>query len=402
MNDRAPRRRTAPQAALLGIVTWGLVLAVLRVSIGLPEPCPPVTDGRLRDAAGEAVAWFGRNQERSGAWTYLYRPDATDPLPDEYNLVRHAGVLLALEQAATAGIPGTRTPADAGLAFARGHLATHADWTALGPSDGLLAVGASALFVAALAERRSSTGVTELDGLMRSLGRFLVAQVEPDGGVLAYWSPTSGAPLPGQYSVYFTGEAGWALARLEQAFPDEGWGDVSERIARRLPVRDEVEERFPPTPDHWAAYQLDALASRRQLDHRIADYARRLAGILSSASRLQTKGWSTLGRLWGGPVRGAALGTTGEGLAALARLAAREPDLADLVRPLAERTRCVAAVLADQQTTAAEASSFERPDLARGAWFAHGETRMDDQQHSLSAILGALASDEVTAAGAPR
>ncbi|HSG79524.1 MAG TPA: hypothetical protein VLD62_08095, partial [Acidimicrobiia bacterium] len=53
-----------------------------------------------------------------------------------------------------------------------------------------------------------------------------------------------------------------------------------------------------------------------------------------------------------------------------------------------ERILCTAGFSIDRQTR--DASAYPRPELAAGAWFYRGYTQMDDQQHVLSTMLGAL------------
>jgi small neutral amino acid transporter SnatA (MarC family) len=65
------------------------------------------------------------------------------------------------------------------------------------------------------------------------------------------------------------------------------------------------------------------------------------------------------------------------------QLARSEPRLAGLREPLAERAECIAGLAVDAQSTSG-------PDLVQGAWFSGGETRMDDQQHAMSALLGTI------------
>ena len=113
--------------------------------------------------------------------------------------------------------------------------------------------------MAGLDIRREATGDRRYDTLLRRLGRFLVAQTEPSGAVLASYDPIRDRPVPGEYSKYYTGEAYWALARLHLTFPGEGWGKVADRIGAYLATkRDDVEDHFPPIEDHWAAYGLSS------------------------------------------------------------------------------------------------------------------------------------------------
>ena len=80
----------------------------------------------------------------------------------------------------------------------------------------------------------------------------------------------------------------------------------------------------------------------------------------------------------------AGLGTLGEGLGGIHRLAERDPDL-DVDRDdVAARLACVAGMLVARQTQ----SDDPRLD---GAWFRNDITQVDDQQHAISALLAATA-----------
>ena len=93
---------------------------------------------------------------------------------------------------------------------------------------------------------------------------------------------------------------------------------------------------------------------------------------------LQVRGESTRwrgglqGTIRGGQASGSGVGTLGEGGAALLRLFG-EDDLPGM----AERLRCNSGMLVERQA-------------ADGAWYREGVTRMDDQQHSISALLAAM------------
>jgi small neutral amino acid transporter SnatA (MarC family) len=387
------RRRVALAGLSLlgaGVVAFGVMAP--------PERCPKVTAGDLRAAATEAADWFARNQEADGTWLYLYDAEA-DRAADEYNVVRHAGGVMGLYQAAAAGVPGALATADRGLGWAQDHLIERDDWAALS-YQGRTATGATALLVAGLVERREATGDDRYDELLAELGRFLAAQTEPSGAVLANYDMGSRAPEPGVYSAYFTGETYWALARLHRLEPVDGWGEVADRIGAYLATRrDDAEDHWPPIPDHWAAYGLAetvAFGERPDGAPLTADevaYAREQAGYFGSQVRWvsQRHGpWGALSRTPRIP-RGGGYGVVGEALTGLWRVALSEPRLAGLRAPLAERATCIAALAARRQVDAGEATGFPNPGRAQGAWFREGETRMDDQQHALSALLRTIA-----------
>jgi small neutral amino acid transporter SnatA (MarC family) len=375
----------------------GLVLALLVAAaftvVAPPERCPSVTTAELRGSAQASVDWFARNQDADGSWLYLYDAE-DDSTPPDYNEVRHAGVTMGLYQAAAAGLPGASQSAHRGTEWALERLFQHNRWAAL-DYQGEVNTGATALLAAGLTIRREATGDTRYDAVLGRLGRFLLAQTEPSGAVLASYDLASESPEAGVYSKYFTGEAYWALARLHRAFPGEGWGEGADRIGAYLArSRDEVEDHWPPIPDHWAAYgaaetvKFPERGSPPLTDDEV-DYARRQAEAFGAQARWVAQRFGP----WGGLVRGTytprggGYGVISEALTGWWLAAQAEPRLADLREPIAERATCVAGLALEAQSDGEDAAGAARPERVEGAWFLDGETRMDDQQHALAGLL---------------
>jgi small neutral amino acid transporter SnatA (MarC family) len=374
----------------------GFALAVILVfAFGVaapPEHCPSVTPAELRGSAQAAVDWFVRNQSPDGSWLYEY--DADDDAVSasgEYNWVRHAGATMGLYQAAEAGLPGALGSADRGTEWALDRVIERDGWSAFG-SPTQVSTGASALLAAGLTIRREATGDDRYDDVLAGLGRFLVAQTEPSGAVLASYDTGTGAPVPGEYSKYYTGEAYWALARLERVFPGEGWGRVADRIGTYLATRrDDAEDHWPPIPDHWAAYGMaqTVSAGARPLTGDEADYARRQAELFGAQARWLAQRYGP----WGAVVRagyeprGGWYGVIGEALTGWWLVARQDAQLSDVRNAIADRAGCVAGLAVSAQSDADEAAGATRPGRVEGAWFRDGVTRMDDQQHALSGLL---------------
>jgi len=385
-------------------LSLALLLAAAFILVAPPERCPTVDAGELRRSAQAAVDWFVRNQDPDGRWLYIYNAD-DDSIPPEYNEVRHAGVTMGLYQAAAAGLPGALRSADRGTEWALDRLLEEDRFAAFA-FEGRATTGATALLVAGLAIRREATGETRYDDVMRRMGRFLFDQTEPSGAVLAEYDAVRGAPVPGDYSKYYTGEAYWALARLHRAFPDEGWGEAADRVGAYLATsRDEVEDYWPPIPDHWAAYGMAETVEfpgrgRPPLTEDELSYARRQAELFGVQARYLSQRQGP----WGGLVRGSYVarggwyGVIDEALAGWWLAAQEDPRLAELRGTIAERATCIAGLTVSEQTGAEDASGAARPDRVEGAWFRDGETRMDDQQHALAGLLRTIpiveASDE--------
>jgi small neutral amino acid transporter SnatA (MarC family) len=383
----ALRPLTRASRAGLGLALL-LILAVTVVAP--PERCHPVTPDELRASAQGAVDWFAVNQNPDGTWLYEYDREENSASPD-YNIVRHAGAVMGLQQAATAGLTGAGESADRGLAWALDRLIRRADWSAV-EWRGEVEVGASALLTAALLIRREATGDPRYDPELRRLGRFLLAQTEPSGAVLASYSQVREAPVPGEYSKYFTGEAYWALTLLREAFPDEEWGEGADRVGTYLvSSRDESEGHWPPVPDHWAAYGLaeTAESGRRPLTGEEVDYARSQAGSFGASVRWVSQRFGPWGAVVRGPdvLRGGGYGVFGEALTGHWLAAQAEPRLGGIGEPAGERAGCIAGLAIAAQSDADEAAEFARPERVEGAWFRDGVTRMDDQQHAISGLL---------------
>lgn len=364
-----------------GALAWLGGLGVLAVAAH-PEGCPPVTAQEARAAIDEGVAWLATNQADDGS--FLYRYDrSTGTAEPTYNVVRHAGTLLALEQAAAAGVDGAADAADAGRAWALDALTRLDDGREALTAD----TGASALLVAALVERRRRTGTTVDDEQLAALGRFLTSAVTDDGAVEARWDLEADRAVAGERSPFFTGEVAWALARLHAEFPDQGWDGPARRVSTYLATRrDDAERRLPPVSDHWGAYAWDEIAAwPTALTPAERAYATRQAALFGLQTRYESQRRSTgPARLLRGPYAvPAGLGTLGEGLGGIRRLLAGGTDLE--VDPVAvdERLTCVAGLLVARQA--------DDPDpRVDGAWFRGDVTQVDDQQHAVSALLAAL------------
>jgi small neutral amino acid transporter SnatA (MarC family) len=363
------------------------------VVVAPPERCPSVSPAALRRSAQASVDWLVRNQKPDGTWLYLYEA-GDDTASHDYNAVRHAGAAMGLYRAAAEGLPRALRSADRGTAWALGRLLKRDGWAAV-EWTGQVDTGATALLAAGLVLRRQATGDTRYDDVLGRMGRFLVAQIEPSGAVLASYDPVRGAPVAGIYSKYFTGEAYWALALLHRAVPAKGWGQAANRIGAYLAKsRDDVEGHWPPIADHWAAYGLSETVAfpergRPPLTEQEVSYARRQAELFGGQVRWISERFGP----WGAWVRGSDVprgggyGVISEALTGLWLTARAEPRLADLREPIAERAACIAGLEVKAQSDRADAASFPRPDRVEGAWFRDGETRVDDQQHALAGLL---------------
>ena len=121
----------------------------------------------------------------------------------------------------------------------------------------------------------------------------------------------------------------------------------------------------------------------------VIEFVRRQGGLIGQRVRSISQRFGP----WGVAVRGTftprggGYGVFGEGLAGLWRAARLDDRLADDRDALADRAVCIVGLAIDAQVSADEATEYAAPSKVEGAWFIGDVTRMDDQQHALSAIL---------------
>ncbi len=376
------------------LALWLVGGALFRIAVVPPEACPTVTSDEVHTAAVAAGDWLENNLDENGRFVYGY-DRATYSINPGYSIVRHAGATNSLYQLVAAGETQFLPAADRALDYLLGLSIDHDDWTAIADPGDRARLGTVGFVVTALVQRRQITGDQDHDALLRAMGRFILNQQEPDGSIRAYWSQETKAPSPNAYGQFATGEAVWALVELDNTFPGEGWWEAADTTLHYMAdgSREDKEGHLARLPDHWAAYALEAVGTER-LDDELADYAQRLAGYFSIRLRMEDQRTGSplnvLVRGFPGPPSG--VGTAGEGLAALYRLAKTDPRLTDLTTDMKERMVCTAGVMVGRQVGESEAAEEPDPELANGAWFYRSYTQLDDQQHVLSALLGASQS----------
>ena len=379
------------RGVLFTLSAWMVGAVVLRATLLMPHQCPAVDPASALLGAQQAAAWIAAAQEPEGTYVYEYNR-ATDTEPGGYNIVRHAGVTMSLYQLAAAGDHSLLPVADRGMQYMIDNLYRHDGWAAFSVPMGHVQLGASALMLDGLMQRRIATGDTRYDSLSREVARGLLALQQPDGSFLNFWDTANGRPVPGERSKYATGEAFWGLTLMHRFFPDEGWDVYARKTADYLSFeRDRYEEqKFPPWADQWAAYGLGEMATWPPSDTNIA-YARTLAerfGFLVRVESQRRDNWFSK-LLHGRQARAAGMGTWVEGLTSLYTLATTDPRMADMAPKIAERIECGAGMLAARQVSPQQAARGPNPQRTSGAWFTNDVTRMDDQQHALSALLNA-------------
>ncbi|CAB4862144.1 MAG: hypothetical protein F2780_02605 [Actinobacteria bacterium] len=401
------RHRRALLIWLIGL----LVLGGTARAIALPQLCGSTTQNARDTAVSQAISWLSVNQNSDG--TFLYRYDAEqDTDLGGYNWVRHAGTILALEQARGQGFDTAIASSEAAIDVAFKHVIRMSteDAEVAGLIDGVsISTGGAALFVLALMERRDATGSAEFDEDIHAMLRFLESSLKTrdDGSMIV----RADANLNGEFAsdavgLFATSQTLFALARAERLFPGEHWGDHSHQILEYLTMYKANEEGFvPDMSDHWAAY---AMAEMTQwltpivfTDTELA-WARKQMGMASIMVRYESQisGSGVNQLLRGHTAIGAAAGTHGEALAGWARLALAKDDFAGSVSALNERLSCNNSLLIKRQVSQNESQTYLQPSRVLGAWLSNGVTQVDDQQHAMSAILQTnIVNDRIAQSG---
>ncbi len=94
---------------------WAVGAVALRATVIAPQACPAVSSEAAIAGARAAAAWAGHVQLADGSYLYEYNAEDDHDLGG-YNVVRHAGVTMAVFQyAGTTGDLSVLPTADRGL-----------------------------------------------------------------------------------------------------------------------------------------------------------------------------------------------------------------------------------------------------------------------------------------------
>ena len=99
----------------------------LRLAVVPAEVCPSIDSVTVERSVAEAAAWLERGVQPGGRYTYGYDRSA-DAVSEDYNITRHAGVMMGLYRlAAETGDEEALAAAEHGLGFLRANLLSHDD-----------------------------------------------------------------------------------------------------------------------------------------------------------------------------------------------------------------------------------------------------------------------------------
>lgn len=266
-------------------VRWRRMLSAFGLR-SRPSSCVLEDAAALRSeiipAADQSARYLHGQVRRDGS--FVYRIDAFSGREDDkrYNVLRHAGSVLALAQHARAvGI----AEGDAGrLTRSARFLADHcirapqampdllAVWSDPKLTGGrrtrpIAKLGGSGLVLAALVELetlRQETANHELAAVLpidvlRALGEFVLFMQRADGSFQSLFSDLKRSEERAWTSLYYPGEAALGLIMLYEHDPDLRWLRAAVRALHYLAVS---RAGGSPPPDHWAL-----IATARLFEH---------------------------------------------------------------------------------------------------------------------------------------
>ncbi|MGB7158101.1 MAG: hypothetical protein WBD40_08545, partial [Tepidisphaeraceae bacterium] len=225
-----------------------------------------VTPDDLASAASAAGAYLIASVRPDGRFEYSYRIDR-DEVPNEYNIVRHAGsiwgmlhlyketrdeeLMVAIDRAMRYLLAQVRPvrigEADVvGLAF-----------------DDEVSLGGNALAALALGTYVEATGKKEHLPIVRALGRSIQAAQNASGRFIIQRQRFSTGQVFMEDGPYAPGEGVLALLKVHDVDPDPAWLDAAQRGAKYLiTVRDGGVEPAELPHDHWLLYSLRRLHAK--------------------------------------------------------------------------------------------------------------------------------------------
>lgn len=348
---------------------------------------------RWLDAAQRSAQYLLRQICPDGR--FVYRRDASDPEwhGHGYNLLRHAGALLALAEAQPL-LPAAacRGPLQRSLACLLRWLApipehpeAWAAWSVPQTNDTVtepqVKLGGTALALLALLKLRPLLSEQIPPALLMQLGEGLRWMQRADGSFRSKWIPSAGSNQPDWTSLFYPGQAALALIHLSRE-PDCGlaahWQEAAHRGLQQLAAsRHDLAISAVPL-DHWALIAMGAWP--HEPEPLLLTHTRQVAEAMLRRQQRQVSVPNQVGA-FSGSGSSTTTATCLEGLQAAAPLLRHDPSLSKALE-LACQRGC---------------EYLLRAQLRDGVWDGampalHGqrptEVRIDYVQHALAAFLG--------------
>lgn len=323
------------------------------------------------------------------AYDYYLR---TDRVSRHYNLVRHAGTLIAmLDLYALNQDKELLDAARRGLEYLSGQAkqfgSPDENMACFVTEDGTVKLGGPALALIAFAGHEKATGDRRFTSVMARLGNYVAASIRADGSFISKRDFQTGKVAAWQ-SEYYPGEAIFGLARLHGCDPQKKWIDAATRGAKWvIKIRDKDGQVAKLIHDHWLLYALNALHRIEPQPEYLA-HTQRIVDVICKAQRHSVKIPD-----WPGsyctPPRAGPTATRTEGLLAAYTLL-RDYSMAREADRLLPVIQLSIAFQLQMQVFPETAMYAQNPRRALGGVRDHltdFSVRIDTCQHHLSALL---------------
>ena len=251
---------------------------------------------KLARAIRLATSYLNQACKPSGQFTYCVHQDATQELKPEYNILRHAGTLYALQMSHDRS-PDPRTREvliraanflqKETLAPLEKHPELFAIWSlpemnhSGQPAQAKLG-GAGLGLVAFVRLEQLQPGFSKLEDL-RGLASFIRSMQRPDGSFYSKYFRSTGRDAT-WHSLYYPGEAALGLLNLYRMDADDRW--LKAASAAMMFLASSQEQSPSVRPDHWmllAATQLKPLLER---DHSLESRASLMRHVRRTCKRM--------------------------------------------------------------------------------------------------------------------
>lgn len=226
------------------------------------RPTPDLPAPVLDQVIGGAGRFLARQMREDGEFIYGYLPSKGKALTS-YNVIRHAGTLLALlDTLEYNGDESLRPALDAGIKAMAGHLARRyplpGGKTAafLAERNGELKLGANGVALVALSRWVRLTGDNTLLPFMEELGEGIAFMRNAQTGAFNHVFDAANLALKEeQRIVYYDGEALFGLTQLYSATRDQRWLDLAKDVFEVF-----IRMRHWSNHDHWLSYAANEIS----------------------------------------------------------------------------------------------------------------------------------------------
>ena len=352
-----------------------------------------VTAAQAMEAAKEAGEYLTRATGKDGRFVYEYRP-SEDLMPEDYNMVRHAGTVYAMfELYGENRDKELLAAAKRASQFLQSQIQVKqldGQEVALLLEEGAARLGGNALAIIALLRYIEVTGDRQDLPLIRQLGRWIQKNQDTDGRFTVHKLDVSDGKTVDFESRYYPGEAILAMIRLHRIDPEGKWADTAELGARYLiEVRDKGLTEEDIQHDHWLLYALNEVHRVRPrkefLDHEML-----ISRAIMKSQTTQSKYPDWIGGFGAAPTSNRAATRT-EALCAAFQLARdyQQPEMA-VIRKTIQRAVAFQLGLQHRPETVMH---FKDPQRCLGGFaesLTDSDIRIDTVQHNISSLLSAV------------